>query len=390
MARKRRKSTTKGNSTQSIILIVVVLVVGAFLADYFLGTDFLGSADDRINPPQESNQPEQPTTGDSGVTTYFTTPSLVYPDRKNQRGASPLLDAVLADVAGAKQSIDLAVFDIDLESLTDGLIAAQERGVTVRLVVDSENLETAQVADMTGRMQDAGIEISFDDREPFMHNKFIVLDQEIAWLGSWNMTENDTYRNNNNMLRFPNRQIAEDYHNEFEQLFAGTFGTSKASATPNPRVQLGSTTVEVFFSPQDGIAEHVLAQIEQAEQSIRFMTFSYTSDDIAAAMIAKLDAGLTVQGVFERQNAEGTGAEFNTLKSGGVDVLEDGNCYILHHKVILIDDQIVITGSYNFTASAERSNDENLVIINDPAIARAYQQEFERLYALAENPTRCQ
>jgi phosphatidylserine/phosphatidylglycerophosphate/cardiolipin synthase-like enzyme len=73
-----------------------------------------------------------------------------------------------------------------------------------------------------------------------------------------------------------------------------------------------------------------------------------------------------------------------------VDVLEDGNCYILHHKVIVIDERIVITGSYNFTASAERDNDENLVIVYDPLLARDYLKEFERVYAQAQAPSRCQ
>jgi phosphatidylserine/phosphatidylglycerophosphate/cardiolipin synthase-like enzyme len=106
-------------------------------------------------------------------------------------------------------------------------------------------------------------------------------------------------------------------------------------------------------------------------------------------MIAQLKAGLIVQGVFEKQNANGIGADFAKLQAGGVDVLQDGNCYILHHKVIIIDERTVVTGSYNFTSSAERDNDENLVIVDDPAIARAYLEEFERVYAQVQAPTRC-
>ena len=70
-------------------------------------------------------------------------------------------------------------------------------------------------------------------------------------------------------------------------------------------------------------------------------------------------------------------------------MLEDGNCYILHHKVIIIDERMVITGSYNFTSSAERDNDENLVIVDDPQLARAYLDEFARVYAQAQTPTGC-
>ena len=190
-------------------------------------------------------------------------------------------------------------------------------------------------------------------------------------------------------MRFGSPLLAADYAREFEQLFGGAFGTSKRSGTPYPRVQIGAAVVEVYFSPQDGVAKHVLQRLAAAKRSIHFMTFSYTADAIALAMVAKVKAGLTVRGVFETQNAGGSGADFNRLKQGGVDVLEDSNCYILHHKVIVIDERTVITGSYNFTSSAEKDNDENLVIVDDPNLARAYLDEFQRVYAQAQAPTRC-
>ena len=109
------------------------------------------------------------------------------------------------------------------------------------------------------------------------------------------------------MLRFVNRQIAADYTREFEQMFGGRFGTSKSSATPYPQVRVGDVRVEVYFSPQDGVAKHVLQRLAAAKRSIHFMTFSYTEDTISDAMIGKRKAGLPVRGVFERQNAGGSG-----------------------------------------------------------------------------------
>jgi phosphatidylserine/phosphatidylglycerophosphate/cardiolipin synthase-like enzyme len=323
------------------------------------------------------------------IRAFFTTPTLVYPDAPQQRPASPLLAAVLDDIDAARASVDLASFDFDIPAITDALLRAAQRGVAVRLVVDSENLDTPEVSEQTGRLQRAGIAVHFDRREPFMHNKFVVVDGRVAWMGSWNVTDNDTYRNNNQMLRFASRQIAADYTHEFEQMFGGRFGTGKTSGTPYPRVQLGVARIEVYFSPEDGVAKYVLARLNAAKHSIHFMAFSFTANAIADAMVAKVKAGLPVRGVFESQNAGGSGAAFNRLRQGGVDVLEDGNCYILHHKVIIIDERTVITGSYNFTSSAEKDNDENLVIVDDPALARAYLDEFERVYAQAQAPTRC-
>ena len=217
----------------------------------------------------------------------------------------------------------------------------------------------------------------------------MVVDGAVAWMGSWNVTDNDTWRNNNNMLRFASRQVAADYTREFQQMFDGRFGTAKSSATPFPRLKLGGVNVEVYFSPEDGVAKYVLQRLAAAKQSIHFMSFSYTSSAIADAMVAQARAGLPVRGVFESQNAGGTGSVFGRLRGGGVDVLQDGNCYILHHKVIVIDARTVITGSYNFTNSAERDNDENPVIVDDPRLARAYLDEFARVYAQAQAPTRC-
>jgi phosphatidylserine/phosphatidylglycerophosphate/cardiolipin synthase-like enzyme len=320
---------------------------------------------------------------------FFTTPTLVYPDRPDRRGRAPLLEAALADLDRARTSIDLATFDFDIAAVTDALIRAQKRGVAVRVIIDSENLDTPEVAAQAGRLQAAGILVRFDRREPFMHDKFLVVDGAVVWTGSWNGTANDTFRNNNNMLRFASTTIAAAYTYEFDQMVHGRLGGSKHS-TPRPeRIPVGTATVEVYFAPTDGVAEHILERLQAARASIRFLAFSYTSDAIAAQMVARAQDGLVVQGVFEAQNADGSGSVFQALSGGGVDVLEDGNCYLMHHKVIVIDDRTVITGSYNFTKSAERDNDENLVIVDDPTLARAYLDEFERVYTQAQSPTRC-
>ncbi|MBC8162032.1 MAG: phospholipase [Roseiflexaceae bacterium] len=387
MARKSsRRSTTRRTSTgrrtgplsPSTFVLVLALIAVLWLFESGRLDSWFGIEDEPA-----------PTAQTGSLQVYVTTPTLVYPDRRAQRGNSPLLDAVLADLAMVRSSVDLATFDLDLPQITDALISAKQRGAEVRVIVDSENLETPEVAQETGRLEDAGIGVRFDDRSAFMHNKFLVIDSSIAWTGSWNLTENDTFRNNNNMLRLDSREIALNYSNKFAQMFAGAFGSKKESNSPFPEVQVGQTQAVTLFAPEDGVAQYVLERIDNAQQNIRFMAFSFTSDEIGAAMIRQREQGIPVQGVFEAQNAGGSGSEYGALLSGGVDVLEDGSCYIMHHKTIIIDDRIVITGSYNFTASAEDSNDENLLIIDDPAVAEMYIQEFNRVFTQAQNPTRC-
>lgn len=387
MPRKRTTTRTRSRATQTRNPLVYLALLILLLVLAYYNRDELGSV--VPIPSDQTGGQTGPSSGNSAVQVFFTTPTLVYPDKRDQRQPSPLLQAVIADIDAARSSVDVAVFDLDLPDLVDALLKAKERGIEVRGVLDSENLETPEVAEQIGRLERRGIRVVVDEREAFMHNKFIVVDSAITWMGSWNMTENDTFRNNNNMIRFVNQQISGFYTSEFEQMYDGRFGSRKQSNAPHPTLTIGSARIETHFSPKDGVAQYVLRRLEAARSSIRFLTFSYTSDPIAEAMLAKQQAGLLVQGVFEAQNASGTGSEFGKLKRGGIDVLEDGNCYILHHKVIIIDDRIVITGSYNFTGSAEESNDENLVVIDDSVVAQQYIAEFQRLYQKASAPRRC-
>jgi phosphatidylserine/phosphatidylglycerophosphate/cardiolipin synthase-like enzyme len=113
------------------------------------------------------------------------------------------------------------------------------------------------------------------------------------------------------------------------------------------------------------------------------MAFTFTSEDIAGAMLEWAQTGVVVQGVAEARNAGRDYSEYERLREVVHDVLPDGNPYIMHHKVIIIDDATVILGSYNFTGNAEDNNDENLLIIHDPEVAALFVAEFGRVYEQA-------
>jgi phosphatidylserine/phosphatidylglycerophosphate/cardiolipin synthase-like enzyme len=92
---------------------------------------------------------------------------------------------------------------------------------------------------------------------------------------------------------------------------------------------------------------------------------------------------VSVRGVVEAAQAQATGSETPHLRQAGVDIRLDGNPENMHHKAIVIDRATVILGSYNFTRSAEEKNDENILIIHDPALASQFLIEFERIYQSA-------
>jgi phosphatidylserine/phosphatidylglycerophosphate/cardiolipin synthase-like enzyme len=405
--RRSRSRKQQSNSSNLRRLLVAVVIIGAlvFLArqgyiptqtarGYMppeIATLLLGPPESPASDERELTGTTSAPVGEGAIQAFFTTPSLVYPDVPEQRTPPPHETAIINDIDAAQHSISLAVFEYNLESLAAALIRAHERGVNVRLALDHENLEKEEMSAWAGEIERAGIPISWEESTAFLHSKFIIIDDTIVWMGSWNASENDTYRNNNNLLRFTIPALVENYNAEFEQMFNGAFGNDKnAAVIPYQVIDAEGTRIENYFSPRDPVAERLVELLNGAQSSIRFLSFAYTSDEIAQAMIDRHHAGVTVEGVFEQRNARGTGAEFDNLADNGIAVLLDGNCYTMHHKIILIDDATIITGSYNFSARAEDTNDENLVIIaNNPDLAARYLAEFERVYGQAQNPTEC-
>jgi len=96
--------------------------------------------------------------------------------------------------------------------------------------------------------------------------------------------------------------------------------------------------------------------------------------------------GVNVSGVFETISSDGQGAEFGTFFCAGIPVRLDGNPQFMHNKIIIIDNRSVITGSLNFSSSADNSNNEDVIIVDNPDIATQYLQDFERIWNLGHDP----
>ncbi len=389
MAKRRSSSRKSSAANQRMVLVFLAVFVVAALI-YGIGPA-LNSIGDAVGvdlgmPAQEGLPDATQAAGDTGTTTggsyytiYFTDPVIPFDDVTT----GGIEEHLIALIDGAQSSIDLAVFEFNLQNVADALIAAHNRGVQVRIVYDNEHTEEdPQMEEMIR----AGIPATPDNRSAFMHNKFFVFDQQLVWLGSWNVTINDTYRNNNNAMVIRSQQLAQNYTTEFEEMFAGEFGPRSPANTPNPSFTINGILLENFFSPEDEVMPHLVDFVRQAQTSIHFMAFSYTDYDLASAMMDRAAAGAEVSGIFEVRGADTESSECNTLLGAGLDVRLDGNPRTFHHKVIIIDGAAVAIGSFNFSSNASESNDENLLILYDPAVAAQYEQEFVRRMAEAQMP----
>ena len=309
---------------------------------------------------------------------YFTDPTN--PLSSQQTGG---IDVPLAEaIDSAKLSVDVAIYSLSLNSIRNALLNAQDRGVQVRIVMESDNLERTDPQ----ILKDAGIPILGDRREGLMHNKFVVIDKSEVWMGSMNFTDSGTYDDNNTMIRIRSVKMAENFIKEFEEMFVeDLFSDSVRAETPNPRVTIDTTPVDTYFSPDDVIQPILVDIINTSQESIYFMAFSFTADPIGEAIRGRAQEGVTVAGVMDdEQVLSNVGTEFDLFRQAGLDVYRDCNAGQMHHKTIIIDESVVIVGSYNFTSSAETRNDENLVVIYNEAIAKLFIAEFQRVYEQAK------
>ncbi len=216
-------------------------------------------------------------------------------------------------------------------------------------------------------------------RGGLMHDKVCVLDNRTVVTGSTNPTVNCYEKNDNNLLIIDGAALAQDYLADFQGIKEGI-----QRATPYPLIDhtAGNATfrIETYFCPADNCESRLLDALSGANSTIDFMTFSFTSDPIGKELVNLSAHGIAVRGVFERRE-ESHYSEYVRLKDAGLDVRLDGNSATMHHKAFIIDNSIVAFGSYNPTASGNTRNDENMLIIHDPGIAQAFEQEFRRVYA---------
>jgi len=152
-----------------------------------------------------------------------------------------------------------------------------------------------------------------------------------------------------------------------------------------PALAQDKQSIEVAFSPHRGATEAVVKLIGEAKQTIEVAAYSFTSKDIANALIAAHNRGVNVQAVLDKSNdtARYTSATF--LANEGIPTRIDYEYAIMHNKFIVVDGMTVETGSFNYTKAAEEHNAENVLILrNEPEVAKEYLNRWQELWEESE------
>lgn len=158
------------------------------------------------------------------------------------------------------------------------------------------------------------------------------------------------------------------------------------TVTVGKPVEGGKVEAVCFPKMMGGCADLLISLIGRSNESIYVMIYSFTLDELADALIDANRRGVEVKVLVEKGNAYQRGSEVPKLIKAGIQVAFDSNPALMHNKVMIVDGEIVVTGSYNWSWSAENKNDENLVIISGPEVAKLYKAGFQGLWNIAEKP----
>lgn len=304
-------------------------------------------------------------------------------------------DTIAAYITSAQNTLDIAAYNINNSAIEQAINTAIANGVQVRYIAEGQNANLGLSA------IDDSMPIHFrtDGMGSGMHNKFIVGDREDAQnafvlTGSTNFTTGNLNTDPNNVIILGDQSLARAYTLEFEEMWGSTgmepdpanakFGASKSINTPR-RFLIGGSPVELYFSPTDGTTSAILDAIESTDYDLNFAVLSFTRNDLGAAVV---DAGssLFINPVGAMENINDTGSEYETLLDAGIEIYShQGISGQLHHKYAIVDhsqalsDPTVVTGSHNWSTTAETTNDENTLVIHDERVANLYYQEFTGL-----------
>jgi len=361
--------------------------------------------------------------------------------------ASDDLERVIVDfIAGARSSLDIAVQELDSEPIAQAILDARWRGVDIDLFLEQDYLRTPlpkkppaptptlgeTVAKALYRVQwedDAtslagnrrilaallrsDVEVKGDYNPKIFHQKFILRDYRERALptsalltGSANFTVTDTHRNLNHVFVFNNANVCREYRTEVEQLRRGSFGRAMHGEVPKI-YSLAGVPVQVMFGPDHTPELEFMKQMLKCEVDLRFAIFTFAgSSGIDDAMLMLGRAGKKVRGALDRgQASQGWAAPRWLHGQAGIELFvpkregDFAELRKLHHKLMVVDETIVVAGSMNYTRPANEYNDENIFVIGSPydevdgitvdhaacaRIARFMSAEIERIIAGSE------
>lgn len=317
-----------------------------------------------------------------------------------------LTDTLVAYINRAKYSIDVTQYDYTaypsdkLSAIATAINAAYTRGVKIRWIYNGSSSNHGLTLLDTGI---ATLASPIGGPYNIMHDKFVVFDAHasdsiipIVWTGSADWSGEQMDSDYNNIIILQSQKLALAFTAEFNQMWGDTtllpdtltskFGPHKTDLGQH-LFNVGGVQVELYFSPSDSTNSHILQSISTANTNLYFGVYTFTETSDAAAIANKYTSGVYSAGIIDQYSiAFSAYPILNTALGNNLKVYADNNT-IYHNKYMIVDasdfcsDPQVLTGSHNWSTSADVQNDENTVIVHSDTIANMYYQAFSADFA---------
>lgn len=310
-------------------------------------------------------------------------------------GSSPLATGpaviesdIIQRIDLVEHTLDIAMYNTGRNPIVQAVNRAYQRGVAVRYIADDETSNSA--------LDNALFPVLFRGEDGIMHNKFVIADVDVpgqawVWTGSTNFTSNQLSTDPNHAYVIHDQAMAVNYTQEFDELWGtqanhsdGRVGEFKQDNT-NHLFEINGSTIESYFSPSDEVDCHILDAISSADHQLLVGLLLLTSASLTNELIAIHQQGVDVRVILEDE--ESSSWAVSQLSNAGIPLAIHAPSSIFHHKYAIIDegypdsDPQVVSGSHNWTWSADHINDENTLIFHDASIANIFRQEYEARWA---------
>lgn len=304
-------------------------------------------------------------------------------------GAPDDLERAIVDfVDQAASTLDLAVQELESELIAQAIVRARQRGVKVRVVLERDYLiadrplpdpfnaggSGEQNRILLGALLRSNIDVRMDYNPHIFHQKFIVRDLEgsraALLTGSTNFTPTGVRSNLNHLVVIKGKRVAKEYADEFAEIWSGTFGSKRERHEKQPREpRVSGVKMKVIFAPDHSPEMEIMKQMLKARKRVDFAIFTFSqSSGIDDTMIALAGAGRKVRGIVDGRQGNQSWAASRPLARAGVEMYlasAGSGLNKLHHKLMVIDGQVLVVGSFNYTEPANLLNDENILVIGD-------------------------
>ncbi len=311
---------------------------------------------------------------------------------------------LVSAINNSKKSVEAALYGITLQDVAEALVAAKKRGVKIRILLN-ERHAFVRPSEQIEYLKKQGINIRTLKGISYygiMHNKIGIFDSQVLATGSFNWVFTADNANHENIVFTVDKYEVEGYKKYFEWMwdysrdisegpYDSTYPYDYFGTPPSitPSLNFNSVCLPVFtFSPHGNVKDVTISGINAAKKEIKAAIFSLYSQNIANALIEAKKRGVKIEIVTDRVQASQS-TVIKPLVEAGIKLrwTRGFNKGVMHHKFAVLDGKLIMTGSYNWSNSAEYYNFENVFLSMDRSYAEGFSKEFDFIYSSAHEPT---